>query len=149
MRSIVQRVDFAKVVVDGKVVGEIDKGLLVLLGVGKEDEEKDLDYMFEKIVGLRIFQDDQDKMNLSLEDIGGEMLIVSQFTLYGDVRKGKRPSFSESAHPDIAKDLYEKFIAKSRERGIKTETGIFGADMDVELLNKGPVTIMLDSKKTF
>ncbi len=149
MRAIVQRVEHASVKVDGDMVGNIGKGLLVLLGVGKEDREEDLDYMLDKVLGLRIFQDENDKMNLSLRDIEGELLVVSQFTLYGDVRKGKRPSFSDSANPDYAKELYEKFVDKCREDGIKTETGIFGADMNVDLLNQGPVTIMLDSKKTF
>lgn len=149
MRAIVQRVDFAKVEVEDKIVGSIDQGLLVLLGVGEEDTEKDLDYMVDKILGLRVFQGENDKMNLSLEDIGGEILVVSQFTLYGDVRKGRRPSFSSSADPKIANELYRKFIDKCLQRQIKTQCGIFGADMNVSLLNQGPVTIMVDSKKTF
>jgi len=149
MRSVVQRVDKANVIVDGAVVGNIGKGLLVLLGIGNEDDLNDLDYMLEKITGLRIFSDENDKMNLSLIDIEGELLVVSQFTLYGDVRKGKRPSFSNSAHPSIAEEYYERFIEKARAIGIRTETGIFGANMSVELVNDGPVTILLDSKKSF
>lgn len=149
MRAVVQRVHEASVAVDGKITGKINKGLLVLLGVGEEDDDKDLDYLVEKIVGLRIFQDENDKMNLSLLDVGGELLVVSQFTLYGDVRKGKRPSFSTSARPDVGNIYYEKFISKTREQGITTETGVFGAHMDVSLVNNGPVTILLDSKRTF
>lgn len=149
MRAVVQRVDKASVEVEGKIVGEINKGLLVLLGVGAEDNEKDLDYLVEKIIGLRVFQDENDKMNLSLMDVNGELLVVSQFTLYGDARKGKRPSFSSSAAPDIGNKYYEEFVNKARDLGVKTETGIFGADMKVNLINDGPVTILLDSKKNF
>lgn len=149
MRAVVQRVDEASVVVDEKTVGSIEKGLLVLLGVGEEDNEKDLDYLVEKIIGLRIFQDENDKMNLSLIDVRGELLVVSQFTLYGDARKGKRPSFSSSAGPEVGNKYYEEFVNKAKEYGIKTETGIFGADMKVKLVNNGPVTILLDSKKIF
>lgn len=149
MRAVVQRVDEASVVVDEKTVGSIEKGLLVLLGVGEEDNEKDLDYLVEKIIGLRIFQDENDKMNLSLIDVRGELLVVSQFTLYGDARKGKRPSFSSSADPEVGNKYYEEFVNKAKEYGIKTETGIFGADMKVKLVNNGPVTILLDSKKIF
>lgn len=149
MRAVVQRVDEASVTVEDEVVGKISKGLLVLLGVGEDDDEKDLDYLVEKVIGLRIFQDENDKMNLSLMDVKGELLVVSQFTLYGDVRKGKRPSFSSSASPDMGNLYYEKFIEKARSMGIKTETGIFGAHMDVKLNNNGPVTILLDSKKVF
>jgi D-tyrosyl-tRNA(Tyr) deacylase len=149
MRAVVQRVSKASVTVDDKIVGKINKGLLVLLGVGEDDDEKDLQYMVDKITGLRIFQDDNDKMNLSLLDVKGELLVVSQFTLYGDVRKGKRPSFSTSAKPEIGQMYYEKFVQKTKELGIITETGEFGAHMDVNLINDGPVTILLDSKKTF
>ncbi|HSH35807.1 D-aminoacyl-tRNA deacylase [Schnuerera sp.] len=149
MRAVIQRVTEASVKVEENIVGKIDKGLLVLLGVGEEDNDKDLEYMVDKVLGLRIFEDDNGKMNLSLLDIGGEILIISQFTLYGDVRKGKRPSFTKSAHPDIAKDIYLKFVEKCKEKGIKTEEGIFGANMDVSLINDGPVTIIIDSKKTF
>lgn len=149
MRAVVQRVKEASVKVDSKVVGKIDKGLLVFLGVGKGDDSKDIEYMVNKIVGLRIFQDKDNRMNLSLEDIGGEILIVSQFTLYGDVRKGRRPSFTKSAHPDIGERLYEEFIDMVKSREIKVEKGIFGADMDINLVNDGPVTILLDSNKKF
>lgn len=149
MRAVVQRVDEASVVVEGKAVGSIKKGLLVLLGVGEEDNDKDLDYLVEKIIGLRIFQDENDKMNLSLMDVNGDLLVVSQFTLYGDARKGKRPSFSSSAAPDMGNKYYEGFVKKAKDFGIKTETGIFGADMKVNLINDGPVTILLDSKKNF
>lgn len=149
MRAVVQRVSEASVKVEGNIVGEIDKGLLILLGVGEEDNEKDLEYMVDKILGLRIFEDDNGKMNLSLLDIGGEILVVSQFTLYGDVRKGKRPSFSTSAHPDKAKKIYNQFVERCKDKGIRTEKGIFGANMEVNLLNNGPVTILIDSKKTF
>jgi len=149
MRAVVQRVSQANVKVDGKIVGEINKGLLVLLGVGKEDNEKDLDYMIDKILGLRIFEDEKGKLNLSLIDIQGELLVISQFTLYGNVKKGKRPSFTDAADPDIANRYYELFIEKAREKGIKTEHGIFGADMKVSLINDGPVTILIDSHKTF
>ncbi|NLY85169.1 MAG: D-tyrosyl-tRNA(Tyr) deacylase [Tissierellia bacterium] len=149
MRAVVQRVSQASVKVDEKIVGEINKGLLVLLGVGREDTVADLEYLVNKIVGLRIFEDENDKMNLSLLDIKGELLVVSQFTLYGDVRKGKRPSFTDSAPPEVAEEMYLKFIDKCAEMGIKTEKGIFGANMKVSLINDGPVTILLDSKKTF
>ncbi len=149
MRAVVQRVKNASVTVDNTVVGEISGGLLVFLGVGEGDDESDLSYLIDKIIGLRIFQDNNDKMNLSLLDIEGELLVISQFTLYGDVRKGKRPSFTKSAHPEIGKKLYEDFINKAKTSGLKVESGIFGADMAVELLNDGPVTILLDSKKVF
>jgi D-tyrosyl-tRNA(Tyr) deacylase len=149
MRAVVQRVSQANVKVDGKIVGEINKGLLVFLGVGKEDDEKDLDYMIDKILGLRIFEDENGKLNLSLMDIHGELLVISQFTLYGNVKKGKRPSFTDAADPDIANNYYELFIEKAREKGVKTEHGIFGADMKVSLINDGPVTILIDSHKTF
>lgn len=149
MRAIVQRVSGASVTVENKIISEIDKGLLVLLGVGNEDENKDLDYLVSKILGLRIFEDENQKMNLSLEDIQGDLLVVSQFTLYGDARKGRRPSFSDSAPPEKGELFYEKFLDKCKERGIEVKSGIFGADMKVILANDGPVTIMLDSKKTF
>ncbi|MGJ0848008.1 D-tyrosyl-tRNA(Tyr) deacylase [Tissierella praeacuta DSM 18095] len=149
MRAVVQRVSEATVRVDNKVAGEIGKGLLVFLGIGEGDTEKDLEYLVDKVLGLRIFQDENDKMNLSLLDINGEILVISQFTLYGDVRKGKRPSFTDSAHPDIAERMYLEFIDKCKTKEIKTEKGIFGADMKVSLVNDGPVTILLDSKKLF
>jgi D-tyrosyl-tRNA(Tyr) deacylase len=149
MRAVVQRVDYANVEVEGKVVGEIQKGLLVFLGVGEGDSPKDMEYMVDKILGLRIFEDDLGKMNLSLRDINGEILVVSQFTLYGDVRRGKRPSFSSSAKPDMAENLYEEFIKVCKEQGIKTQNGVFGAHMNVEIENNGPVTILVDSNKVF
>ena len=148
MRAVVQRVSRAKVSVDGLVTGEIGNGLLVLLGVSVDDVERDADYLIEKIVGLRIFDDKDSRMNLSLVDSGGGLLVVSQFTLYGDTRRGRRPSFIAAAKGDYAVALYEYFIAKSREAVAKVETGIFGAMMDVELVNDGPVTIILDSEKT-
>lgn len=149
MRAVVQRVLNANVKVNGDTVGKIGKGLLVFLGIGEDDDNKDLEYMVEKILGLRIFEDTNSKMNLSLLDVEGEILVISQFTLYGDVRKGKRPSFSSSARPEMAESMYNKFIAMCKERGIKAEEGIFGADMNVELINDGPVTILIDSKKIF
>lgn len=149
MRAVVQRVLNANVKVNGDTVGKIGKGLLVFLGIGEDDDNKDLEYMVEKILGLRIFEDTNSKMNLSLLNVEGEILVISQFTLYGDVRKGKRPSFSSSARPEMAESMYNKFIAMCKERGIKAEEGIFGADMKVELINDGPVTILIDSKKIF
>lgn len=149
MRAVVQRVSNAKVVVENSIVGEINKGLLVLLGVGNDDLEKDILYLKEKILGLRIFEDGNEKMNLSLLDIKGELLIVSQFTLYGDVRKGRRPNFMNAASPDKAEKMYLDLVKACREEGIKVETGRFGEHMDVELINDGPVTIMIDSKKIF
>lgn len=149
MRAVIQKVSDANVKVDGSTVGKIGKGLLIFLGIGEDDDSDDLENMVRKILGLRIFYDDSGKMNLSLEDIHGELLIVSQFTLYGDVRKGRRPSFSTSAKPEIAENMYEEFIKRCKERGIKTEKGIFGADMAVGITNQGPVTILVDSKKTF
>nr|WP_300005724.1 D-aminoacyl-tRNA deacylase [Tissierella sp.] len=149
MRAIVQRVKNSSVEVDGKTVGKIETGLLVFLGIGKDDSESDLEYMLDKIIGLRIFQDSDEKMNLSLIDIEGEILVVSQFTLYGDVRRGKRPSFSASANPEMGNSFYRKFIDKLKLKGISVQEGIFGADMEVQLINDGPVTILLDSKKNF
>ena len=149
MRAVVQRVDRASVTVDNKVVGQVDKGLMVLFGVAPDDTDKDLNYIVDKVAGLRIFEDDQDKMNLSVQDVGGSILAVSQFTLYGDCRKGKRPSFDGAAKPDLANSYYEKFVAALRDKGIKVETGVFRAHMLVELVNNGPVTMLLDSKKIF
>lgn len=147
MRAVIQRVSSARVSVDGNTIGRIGNGLLIFLGVGETDTEADLKYIADKSVGLRIFSDENDKMNLSVEDIGGEILVISQFTLYGDCRKGKRPSFSKSMEPVAAKRMYEQFIAELEGRGINTAHGEFGADMKVELLNDGPVTILLDSSK--
>lgn len=149
MRAVVQRVSRAKVTVDGDITGEIGQGLLVLLGVSGRDTESDADYLVEKISNLRIFEDADDKMNLSLLDIKGELLVVSQFTLYGDTRRGRRPSFIDAAPPVEANRLYEYFVERSRQHVARVETGRFQAMMDVELVNDGPVTIMLDSEKTF
>jgi D-tyrosyl-tRNA(Tyr) deacylase len=137
------------VTVDGNVVGEIGTGLLVLLGVSKADNEAAADYLVEKIMGLRIFEDAEEKMNLSVQDCGGAVLVVSQFTLYGDVRRGKRPSFDAAARPEEARGLYDYFVGKVRAAGLRCETGQFQAMMEVELVNSGPVTIMLDSEKVF
>ena len=149
MRAVIQRVNRCCVTVDGNTVGEIGRGLLVLLGVGKTDAEPAADYLVEKIIGLRIFEDTEGKMNLSVQDTGGAVLVVSQFTLHGDVRSGKRPSFDAAARPDEAKRLYEYFVAKVRAAGLRCETGQFQAMMEVELVNSGPVTILLDSEKSF
>lgn len=149
MRAVIQRVSRAKVTVGGEVVGEIGPGLLVLLGVGSGDTRADADYLAEKTIGLRIFEDPDGKMNLSLADTGGALLVVSQFTLYGDVRRGKRPSFDGAAPPQEAKDLYEYFVEKIRAVGLRCETGRFQEMMQVELVNEGPVTILLDSSKAF
>jgi D-aminoacyl-tRNA deacylase len=149
MRAVVQRVSRCRVKVDGNVAGEIGSGLLVLLGVSKTDNESAADYLVEKTIGLRIFEDAEGKMNLSAQDSGGAVLVVSQFTLYGDVRRGKRPSFDAAARPDEAKRLYEYFVGKIRAAGLRCETGQFRAMMEVELVNSGPVTILLDSEKVF
>lgn len=149
MRAVVQRVKKASVSVDDNIIACIEKGLLIYLGVGKLDESSDIDYLANKIIGLRIFEDNNDKMNLSVLDIMGEVLVVSQFTLYGDVRKGKRPSFTDSAQPSIGNEYYTKFIERIRDLGVKVETGEFGAHMQVDCINDGPVTILLDSKKLF
>ncbi|MBI3089430.1 MAG: D-tyrosyl-tRNA(Tyr) deacylase [Candidatus Tectomicrobia bacterium] len=149
MRAVVQRVREAAVTVDGRVVGRIGKGLLVLLGVGQSDAEGDAAYLLDKVLNLRIFEDEMGKMNRSLLDCGGAMLVISQFTLYGDARKGRRPSFVEAAPPAPGKVLYERFVALARARGIETAAGEFGAMMEVSLVNYGPVTILLDSAKLF
>ena len=149
MRAVIQRVSSASVNVESTVVGQIGRGLLVLLGVSKDDSEAAADYLVEKTIGLRIFEDNAGKMNLSVQDINGEVLVVSQFTLYGDVRRGKRPSFDAAARPEHANKLYEYFVGKIRAAGVKCETGKFQAMMGVSLVNDGPVTILLDSEKTF
>lgn len=149
MRAVVQRVSRCRVTVDGSTVGEIGPGLLVLLGIAKGDAEQAADYLAEKIIGLRIFEDAEGKMNLSVQDAGGAVLVVSQFTLHGDVRRGKRPSFDAAARPEEAKRLYDYFVAKVRAAGLQCETGQFQAMMEVELVNSGPVTILLDSEKIF
>lgn len=143
MRAVVQRVSRCKVTVDGRIVGEIGPGLLVLLGIGKGDTEAAADYLADKIAGLRIFEDESGKMYVSLLDKRGEVLVVSQFTLYGDVRRGKRPSFDAAARPEEARGLYEYFVSRMRSTGLRCETGEFQAMMQVELVNDGPVTIVL------
>lgn len=149
MRAVVQRVLKSQVTVDSEIVGSINKGLLVFLGISKEDTDKDLEYIKDKVVNLRIFEDEEERMNRSLLDEKGELMIVSQFTLYGDVRKGKRPSFTEALNGELAEKIYEKFILECKKENIKVATGKFGADMKVLIDNDGPVTILIDSKKTF
>ncbi len=149
MRAVIQKVKNAAVSVDAEIVGKIEKGFLVFLGVEVGDCEADEDYIASKIAGLRIFEDENDKMNLSIKDVGGEILSISQFTLLGDVRKGKRPGFTNAERPEIAKDIYLRINDKLRKEGIKVAEGIFQADMEVSLVNDGPVTILLDSKKLF
>jgi D-tyrosyl-tRNA(Tyr) deacylase len=149
MRAVVQRISRCRVTVNGEATGEIGLGLLVLLGVGTGDTKADADYLVEKTIGLRIFEDAGGKMNLSVLDVGGALLVVSQFTLYGDVRRGKRPSFDAAAPPQQARMLYEYFVEKVRAAGVRCETGRFQETMTVELANEGPVTILLDSGKAF
>jgi len=149
MRAVVQRVTRASVTIDGEIAGEIGNGLLVLLGVARDDTKEDADYLAPKIIALRIFDDADGKMNVSLKDINGGLLIVSQFTLYGDVRRGLRPSWSDAAAPEIAEPLYDYFVASSRKLLGRVETGSFRKMMQVELVNDGPVTILLDSRKNF
>ena len=149
MRACVQRVSQASVTVDSEIVGEIGLGMVVLLGVGSDDDESDVRYMVDKLTGLRIFEDDEGKMNRSLVDAGGAMLVVSQFTLWGDCRKGRRPSFIAAAEPEMAKRLYDDLVREARDRGIEVATGRFRTHMDVALVNDGPVTLLIDSKKAF
>jgi len=149
MRAVVQRVSRAQVSVNGEIAGKIGLGLLVLLGVGCDDTEADASYLASKIAGLRVFEDDRGKMNRSVQDAGGSVLAVSQFTLYGDVRRGKRPSFDSAAPPEKARQLYEFFVERIRSAGLRCETGRFQEMMKVELVNDGPVTILLDSAKAF
>lgn len=149
MRAVVQRVSQANVVVESEVVGEIQRGFLVLLGVAEGDTQADVVYLAQKIAGLRVFEDDAGRMNLSLQDVGGAMLVVSQFTLLGDCRKGRRPSFVAAAKPDKADELYCSFVAEVRGQGISVETGQFQTHMDVQLVNDGPVTLLVDSRKEF
>lgn len=145
MKLVIQRVKKASVEVENKIVGKINQGFLVLLGVGPEDTKENADYLVQKLVKLRIFEDENEKMNLNIKDVNGELLIVSQFTLYADcIKSGNRPSFSNAAKPDLANELYEYFIEECRKENIKVEHGIFGADMQVELINDGPVTILLE-----
>lgn len=149
MRAVVQRVKRATVTVGNETVGSIGQGLMILLGVEEADTAADIQYLSDKVLNLRIFEDEYSKMNLSLLDIQGELLVVSQFTLFGDARKGRRPSFIQAARPEKADLLYQDFVQECRKSGLKVETGRFQADMDIELVNQGPVTILLDSKKNF
>ena len=149
MRAVVQRVTRASVTIDGEIVGEIGNGLVVLLGIARDDTKDDADYLAPKIVALRIFDDAEGRMNVSVKDIEGGLLIVSQFTLYGDVRRGLRPSWSDAAAPEIAEPLYDYFVESSRKLLGRVETGSFRKTMQVELVNDGPVTILLDSRKQF
>jgi D-tyrosyl-tRNA(Tyr) deacylase len=149
MRAVVQRVTRARVTVNGNVTGEIEKGLVVLLGIARDDLPTDSEYLAEKIVALRIFDDEQGKMNLSVKDVGGGILVISQFTLFGDVRRGLRPSWIDAAAPEIAEPLYEYFMTEIRKRLSNISTGNFRSKMQVELVNDGPVTILLDSRKVF
>jgi len=147
LKAVIQRVKYAKVAVEGNTIGSIEQGFLVLLGVGKEDTKEDLEYLVKKVINLRVFKDENDKMNLALKDVGGKLLIISQFTLYADCTGGNRPSFINAGEPDKAKELYLEFIEKCKECDIEVQSGEFGADMKVELLNDGPVTIIIDSKE--
>ena len=149
MRAVVQRVSRAEVRVDDQPIGAIDGGILLLLGAGEGDSDADLEWLLDKVVNLRIFRDDEGKMNRSLLDVGGALLVVSQFTLYGDCRKGRRPSFIRAMEPDAAEAMYLRFVQRARERGLHVETGQFGAMMDVSLTNDGPVTLLIDSSKDF
>ena len=148
MRAVVQRVSSGSVTIDGKVVGKIGKGLVILLGVKNGDTEAEAKFVADKCANLRIFADEDNKFNLSAKDVGGEMLVISQFTLYGDTRKGRRPSFVEAAPPEVSKPLYEKFVEYLKENGLKVATGEFGAMMLVEINNDGPVTIIVESKES-
>jgi D-tyrosyl-tRNA(Tyr) deacylase len=147
MRALLQRVSHASVTVDKQIVGQIEQGLLILLGIGQGDTETQVKTLVEKIIHLRIFGDDEGKMNRSLLDIGGQALIVSQFTLYADTRRGRRPGFVRAAHPNIAEPLFEQFKARIAQYGVPTASGVFGASMDIELCNQGPVTIWLDTEE--
>ena len=147
MRAVLTRVNSASVAIDGEVVGKIGKGFLILLGVGPDDTEKECRYLAEKALGLRIFEDENCKMNLGLEAVNGQVLVVSQFTLYGSCRKGRRPSFAEAAGPELGNELYEKFLSFCEELGYPPQHGRFGADMQVESVNDGPVTLILDTKE--
>jgi D-tyrosyl-tRNA(Tyr) deacylase len=149
MRAVIQRVKEARVEVEGEVAGRIGEGILLFLGIRKDDTQDDIKYLVEKVLGLRMFDDDAGKMNLSITDVGGEILVVSQFTLYGDCRKGRRPSFDEAASPDMAERLYDIFVEEVKKRGINVQTGRFRAIMDIHLTNSGPVTILLDSRRVF
>ena len=145
MRAVLQRVTEASITIDGQKVGEIGKGIMVLFGMLGTDTDKTIDYMLDKVINLRIFEDENEKMNRSLEDVGGQVLVISQFTLYGNCRKGRRPDFLAAARPEVAIPLYEKFVSLCREKGIHTETGEFGAEMLVESVNDGPLTLVVDT----
>lgn len=149
MRAVVQRVKRSSVTVDSQVVGKINKGFNVLVGISKDDNIEDLKYIKEKIMNLRVFSDENDKMNLTLKDVQGELLIISQFTLYGDCRKGRRPNFMDALGGEEAKKLYNEFLELFKKEDIKVAAGIFGADMEVEIINDGPVTLLLESKRIF
>ena len=149
MRAVVQRVSSSSVTVEDVVIGSVKKGLMVLIGVESGDDEKDVDYLVDKIINLRIFEDENEKMNFSLVDVEGEMLAISQFTLIGDCRKGRRPSYSSAERPERANELYESFVEKTRSKNVKVETGQFQAHMVVDIVNDGPVTLLIDSKKNF
>ena len=146
MRVLIQRTTAASVVIEGKINGQIEKGLVLLVGICAEDTVEDIDWLVQKIASMRIFTDEEGKMNLSVQEIGGAFLVISQFTLFASTKKGNRPGFTNSAKPEVAVPLYEEFIRRLKSTGIKVETGIFGADMKVQLINDGPVTIWLDSK---
>jgi D-aminoacyl-tRNA deacylase len=149
MRAVIQRVKYSCVKVDGEIVGEINRGLNILLGIAKEDTAEDIKYLKDKIINLRIFEDEEGKLNKSLLDVGGDLLIVSQFTLYGDCRKGRRPNFMEALGGEEARKLYEEFVCSCREHINKVGTGVFGADMEVSIINDGPVTLLMDSSRNF
>ena len=149
MRCVVQRVSHARVTVAGEVTGEIEKGYMVLVGAGEDDTEADVNYCADKISGLRVFEDENGKMNRSIQDAGGEILAISQFTLHGDMRRGNRPSFITAARPELAVPMYEAYCKGLRDAGLHVETGIFQADMKVSLINDGPVTILIDSRRIF
>lgn len=149
MRAVIQRVNEASVNVSGDIAGSISSGAVVFIGVGRSDSEKDVEYLTDKIAGLRMFEDASGKMNLSLAEAGGEVLVVSQFTLYGDCRKGRRPSYSAAASGAHAERLYEMLVSRLRDGGLRVETGVFGAHMEVRVVNSGPVTLLVDSSKDF
>lgn len=149
MRAVVQRVKSSKVEVDNKVIGEIGKGINLLVGISKEDTKEDIDYIVRKVLGMRIFEDEDERMNFSFQDIGGELLVISQFTLYGDCRKGKRPDFMKAQGGEKAVELYNELVKAFRKEIPNLQTGEFGADMKVEIINDGPVTLLLESKKDF
>lgn len=151
MRAVVQRVSYSKVEVDNKIIGEIDKGLNVLIGISKEDSKEDIEYIVRKVLGMRVFEDDNEKMNYSVEDINGKVLLISQFTLYGDCRKGKRPDFMKAQGGELAKELYNELVEEFKKKlgEDRVQTGEFGADMKVSIENDGPVTLLVESKKDF